>query len=478
MLLAALSFRIAAFFVFPGTTSTEMEGFSRLNLARIYEESPSPKYPAVHFGPLPTIVFSWMRSIMQSPVEAPRLLNLLISFAALPLAWRITRQLFGPAAGLFTLGCISGFGIHVLVSVETVSEGMHASLFLAGLLAYLIATNDTSDPRKNRWLIIVSAISLAAASACRFETWPLLIIFPIASLLRRRFKEAAALLIILLIFPAVHMCISHRLEGDALAFLHRASTVAHERSPVGTVPHQIMIAISQLGWSLTWPGILAAITGTILSFRLRKNWLLLALTLVLAFEVLFQSAIGSLSPDIWRYFTLPGLLLSCLSGATVTEIIDYLRSDSKKISNIMIAATVAGMVLGSWGFKNAINKHDEIRTIESHLNQMRQIISTDIDQNDLILVGPEMHAAIAAFIRLPVRQVLCPGIPRVGASEPLSFEKIMLRYKPDKILMYKPDPVFAVDIPLMGNNQEVNLFGASYKNIKQIGVWILWRKVE
>ncbi len=113
---------------------------------------------------------------------AARALSLVLGIASLWVLWRLTKEIYGRTAALFSLVVFALYSLHIAYSTTSSSEVPYLFFVLVGLLCFFMNRRTGS-----LLAICASAIALGVASGIRYEAWVCIFSVLLAMILQPRF---------------------------------------------------------------------------------------------------------------------------------------------------------------------------------------------------------------------------------------------------------------------------------------------------
>jgi hypothetical protein len=221
------------------------------------------RYWPTHGGwPPGFMVVSGLVSLLVPDVLlAPRLLNVVVGSATVALLYAIARRIFGRPVAVASAVLLAWFPLHLFLSASALTEPSALFEVLAAIALVLAATHSR---RGGMLLLIPATLVLLLASMTRYETWPLLALFPAYVAWRTgRYGVATAFFVALAAFPVAWSIGNLVHEGDPFVGFNAA---IHERAigetRVGLVRAVRVLAAhtrGHLGWVLA-PAFVVGIT--------------------------------------------------------------------------------------------------------------------------------------------------------------------------------------------------------------------------
>lgn len=156
--------------------------------------------------------------LIPNPRIAPRLLNIIVGSASIPLLYVVTRYLFGASVALTAAALLAVFPLHIGLSASSLTE----AIFVCGVLAMLCTAFAIEHRLSRRTVVCVGALLLLGLSleTIRYEAWLLApMIGAYAAYRSRRVAVGVGLTLIFLVFPLWWSLQNYWFRGDALANL-------------------------------------------------------------------------------------------------------------------------------------------------------------------------------------------------------------------------------------------------------------------
>jgi len=219
------------------------DGPSRAVIAYEWSRSPS----LITYGGVWTPGFTYLAGLacllIPDPRIAPRLLNILLGGATIPLLYTMSRRLYGSAVALTAAAILAVLPLHVGLSASSLTEAAAVFCVLGLVACAFAAAREGSFPRTLG--VVVFGI---LAEMLRYETWlfaPLVVAY-----LAYRWRSPAATLALaltLLGFPALWSWRNYQVTGDAALGFHKAVTATE--APVAVSPSYAVPLFWTLGRS-------------------------------------------------------------------------------------------------------------------------------------------------------------------------------------------------------------------------------------
>ena len=139
-----------------------------------------------------TGVFSF---IVKDPLISIRVLNLAVGLLTVPVFYFFVRRIYGHISGLVAALILALLPVHVSMSVTSHTEATFLFEVLAGLLLFIMGTDD--GPHR-KLCMVASIFFMCLATMTRYEAWLLIPFFPLYYFLKTRTWLKSALILILL----------------------------------------------------------------------------------------------------------------------------------------------------------------------------------------------------------------------------------------------------------------------------------------
>jgi hypothetical protein len=312
----ALALRVVFLILFDNVYSVEAEAYSKINLLAIWSETPD-QYPDLNFGPLHT----WLLYVLVRPFEAPvlpaRLLSVVCgSLVLIPFAHTV-RLVFGARPGLVAAALLAVMPLHLRGSATSLALAPYNLFLMCGLYFHL--RYQLRSGTSFRFLIAAAAF-MTLACMLRFDAWlflPPLCLF----LLRRNLLHAIGFGAMCLVFPAIHMYVSHYHTGDWTSF---ATTSANTFAYLHLAPlnHKLFGWASSFQFALTTTTLGLAALGVFFAAFKRKGFYFVALFSFSFGIFLFKSLTNTTDPAIVRYTSAMCLMVLPFAAYLLTAVGD------------------------------------------------------------------------------------------------------------------------------------------------------------
>jgi 4-amino-4-deoxy-L-arabinose transferase-like glycosyltransferase len=235
--------------------------------------------------------------IINDPLLAARILNLIIGTLTIPLFYALLTRVYGQAPALFGSSILAFLPLHIGLSASSLTEVSFLLEIIASIVLLIKATEKTTT----EFLFLCSSlVCLGLAVMTRYEAWLLIPLFPYYYYWKtRKLSTAAVIAVSLLVFPGLWLISNYLYFGDLLpAFSSNTKTAPKVwdvqkvglSGAVGIVAH---ISASHLGWIL-----------------------FLAITLG-AIQQLSQAAKGKLDQDRVLYLMVTGIIWASMISFTM-----------------------------------------------------------------------------------------------------------------------------------------------------------------
>jgi hypothetical protein len=316
-----------------GFVEYNADGFSRV--IRGYEWLQAPRWEVELWLPLHFWLYGSLFWVWDELFTASRALNLLLGIAVIIGIYLIGQMLVDWRSGAIGAGLAAVFPYEVWLSISGMSEPLYHALMVwtvVGLVHWWI--ND------RRWALIGASLTLAAATAVRYEAWFFVTMFMLVllagAIVRRERRDAlphiAGAAIISIAFILVWVQQNWSVHGDPLAFARgtEEAKLAEDPGNMETTLLERLTYFPEIAFS-TAPGIilLGAVGSTVvLAFGWRRWWPVLALIWGQAMLMVgVTSMFASQGPGAERYL-LSNTVLLCvpIAGALVYAIDRWGRS--------------------------------------------------------------------------------------------------------------------------------------------------------
>lgn len=481
ILALALGIRLYLLFTTPNIESSEHEGYSKINLMLQWLRSPFP-FPNPHYGPLHAVLLRLPYALTGEPVFGARVLTLIFGMLLFWPAYRLVRRHGGPPAALSSLFVLVWLYPLTVDSVVTVAEAP----FVFFTLLAIDLTDDLGATPQRRWGKLLGAgLAAAAASALRFEGWPLLAVYPLWLLGRRRWHEALVMLVILAPAPLAHMHECMRITSpevtgdpaavsDPLCFLRVSAEVSMIHAAERPLTERLMLLPLALGKTLGWAGLLAGLLGAGLAAARRKLLLPLFCLIVMIALQEKKTLEATLDPTLLRYLALPATLLALFVAWPAWP-------SPKKTGNRAKAMTALAIGLAAVAaLFTELNTVREQRYLEPDrpVFAMVQRLKAEIGDNERLLTGDEYHPIVVVESGVPHEQVRrsvdLPADDLAALAEAFRQQRFTL------LLLDRQEPEFiaALGLPENAAAEEASIFGLGYRHLWSQDRWSVYRLIE
>lgn len=180
-----------------------------------YRWSQSPEL--ISYGLWPpglTYLAGGLCMLIPNPRTAPRLLNIILGSASIPLLYAVSRRLFGTAVALTAAALLAVFPLHIGLSASSLTE----AAFLCGMLAVLDAAFAVEERCTRRTILCLAAVVLLGVfvEMIRYEAWFLLpMVGAYVAYRLRSVTVGIGLTVTFLVFPVAWSLQNHWYAGDA-----------------------------------------------------------------------------------------------------------------------------------------------------------------------------------------------------------------------------------------------------------------------
>ena len=281
--------------------------------------------------PFSEYLFGFGLALYRDPFLTPKIVNLIVSAAAVIVVYFLGRELFGRMAGLITAALFAFLPWTVWLGISGMPSDLPSVLFISLFGLFLFRWLETDKPAA----LLTAAGCLFVANAFRYENWffsitfSVLIVLTVALLwrggrLQRRiiFSSICALTIINA-FPVFWMAFSYYTSGD---WLPEYKSAAFMISPDTTSPRVSSISIPVLALGSFPFELVASIAGVALFLKSdrRKPFRIYLLVLAATF-LMFSTMVRWQLPaygGIARYLLAYMTLLLPYAGFLVTRLLN------------------------------------------------------------------------------------------------------------------------------------------------------------
>lgn len=455
----------------PNLFSIDAESYSKLQIMMQWDASPL-FYPDINFGPLHMWILQWPWKITGSLVWANRIVAFLLGVGALPLVWTYTRRLFNPAAAIGALAFFTLSAVPVKLSVVTLAEG--PCLFFLVLSLYLL--HRFAHENKTRWVFLLGgALTFAAVTALRFETWMFLPILPIWLWIRKGFVPALVLAVSLAVFPLVHMHISWSTTGDPINFMHISAQVTQINSTRVALNDRALGFPRSIAYTHTIVILILAAAGTLAAFALRKGVLPATLLFVNLAVYEYKATSATLAPEFYRYLAVITVLVSVLWVLPVSLILGRIFPRRKSLTSPLMFAGI-GLLLGILSYQ-AVIKEDKALRFSDSVFEMTFELKNDLKPSDRIFMGNEFHPLIVSESGLSWANFKYPEFPDNRNASRDSCREIITDWKPTVILVYAKDRLYTevLDLEAPCTQKQITLFDQTFIRAGLVKDWCWYR---
>lgn len=477
----ALGVRLYFLCTAPNLLSSEHEGYSKINLMLQWLRSPFP-FPNPHYGPLHTLLLWLPYALTGEPVFGARLLTLLFGMLLLLPTYRLVRRHGGPTAALGSLFVLAWLYPLTVGSVVTLAE---IPFVCFTLLAIDLLDDLTGTPHRRWGRLIGAGLAAAAASALRFEGWPLLAVYPVWLLAHRRWREALVLILILAPVPLAHTheCLritSPEVTGDPAAvrdpfcFLRVSASASMIHAADRPLSERLLLLPTALGRTLGWAGLLAGLFGAVFAAAKRRLLLpLICLALLLALQGK-KTVDATLDPTLLRYLALPATLLALFVAWPARPGANTTGRQAKAMSLLAVGLVAATALL------THLNTMREQRYLEPDqpVFEMVRRLKAEIGDNERLLTGNEYHPIVVVESGVPHERVTRPMDLPVG--QPPELAEAFRQHRFTLLILDRQDGEFiaALGLPENAAASEATIFGLPYRHLWSQDRWSVYRLIE
>lgn len=369
---------------FVASRNTGGDALARIGLTANWMRHPTLKvifdtYPPGHFWLIGCLAF-----LVRNVGFAGRLLSLLLGIGSLLLVWKLAVVLYGETAGIFSLGVICLYTMHIAYSTTSSSEVSYL-FFLLVSLCFLFSYLQSKP--KNLWQLIFSGLALSISESIRFEAWVFFggIVLVLAFLavlnsspqkgLWSRFRPVFAFGIAGGIWPLFMMAYCYREFGDPMYLLNWTHVrvqqlLATQPTPVAyqlsLMPVALLISLSPLALA-------AGIYGLVKSFALPLPRTLAALALLFFATQNYQLFRGA-TTVVARYTLTMGTLLAIFSGYGFELLCRKFADGRLKLAMIVVVALLTGNSLAVLAMSEVPNRYaDKFASVSPRLRYPTRI---------------------------------------------------------------------------------------------------------
>lgn len=299
-------FRLIVFFAADNLIDTEeIETYSRINVALRWIES-GQIFPDLNFSPLYFYFIKYSLKLVSDPLVAPRILSLIFGILLLIPYFCFIDVFFSRRIALCSslfLACLPLAVRGSTVSLPMVIYGffMLSSLYL--FFFYLLKAP------KNAGFMVVSACFLTIAAGLRFEGLLFIPLLSLILLFYKRVKESLLFFLIAMVLPVIYMTLSFKQTGYLLAAARTSAIYSLAAVKDIAWRGRILLFFDSLSKVMTLFLLLAAISGILISFCIRKKYWLGIMLFIYMGVFGYKAAQGTFIPNLLRYFFLIGILL-------------------------------------------------------------------------------------------------------------------------------------------------------------------------
>jgi hypothetical protein len=275
--LTVVVFGVAAFMLRLAllSVSFDLPGDGPSHAALAYSWSKAP-YLATWGGWLPGFMYVGGVSslIVQNPLLAERLANLLMGSLTVPVYYLLVRRVFNRISALFSGFLLLILPLHVQLSASSLQD---IGFIFTAVISLLLLITATERPQRQWPYVGLSLCFFCWAELTRYEAWPLIPALPLFYLHKTRNLRAAGLiLIIVLMFPVAWMLENYVHTGVLLTGLssveHGADIASASRLGLAdAVSFLSQLSFRNLGKLLTVAALFGSIWHLLSTVRRRAN---------------------------------------------------------------------------------------------------------------------------------------------------------------------------------------------------------------
>jgi hypothetical protein len=287
-----------------------------------------------------------MTLVVNNPLVAPRLLNLILGSLTVPVFFALVQHIYGPAVALLSAALLVVLPLHVGLSVSSLTEVSYLFEIMAALLCVVRASQ---TKRTSSFDLGLFVLFLVMAEMTRYEAWvlaPLLLAYQAWG--RRNVSVTIILGLVLLAFPLLWSIGNYRHFGDAFYGFSAAAKpleAAQEfdgAAALATIADQMA---GHVGWILPISALVGLGVGVVRLVRGRASaeqvCFLALIALCWAVLLRYAMAVGT---GFWdRYALLGYVVLLPLSA------LGYGRCFGLRRGRLIVGYTLmAGMMLAAY----------------------------------------------------------------------------------------------------------------------------------
>ena len=310
--------------------------------------------------PFSDYLFGLALAIHRDVYVTPKIMNLFLSGILVVVVYRLGREIFGRAAGLFSavLCAFQPYIIWLGISGMTSDIPSVIALSLFGLFLF-------------RWLETSRSASLLAAAGClflaaglRYENWFFSVIFSLYLVYRvilavRQDKltpkvtnSILAALLIANVFPVFHMAASYYLLGDLIPAMQQTDSFRAIIGPPIAKINIVLLALSAFALEIA-----AAVTGIILFLRTEKRrgpriYLFIMVMTLFSFGAAFKGQLPLYGAGPQRILLPYMILLLPYAGYFLTRLFRARRLENPSFA---ILAMLLLLTVGAFDLTRAFN---------------------------------------------------------------------------------------------------------------------------
>ena len=326
-----------------GFVAVSDDDYARVVIAQRFAELPSLDPSGTSWLPLPFWVYGTAFALFGTPLCVARAVAIVLGMQAALFVWLGARWLGAGRAGALTAGLLAGlFPWSVWLGAAPLPEVPAAGLLalgVAGLASELVHRR------------IIGATAVAAACFCRYEAWPIALVFALftvtdARRLRdRRLLGGALLAISPIVAWLLHGVVRH---GDALFFWKRVA--GYRQALGGSAPLFERVLSIPLALVREEPGVMLLLALLLSGLRPWRRWIrpLLASLALIVFLMLGELGGGGPTHHAARAL-LPVWYIVCLAAGESLG-----RRVSEHARAWVLAPALA--LAGSWILQGAVRR--------------------------------------------------------------------------------------------------------------------------
>lgn len=363
---------------FVTSRNTGGDALARVGLTANWLQHPTLKvifdsYPPGHFW-----LIGALSLLVGNVGFGARLLSLLLGIGSLLLVWKLAVVLYDETAGIFSLGVICLYTMHIAYSTTSSSEISYL-FFLLGSLWFLFSYLQ-AEP-KNLWQLIFSGLALSISGSIRFEAWVffggIVLVLAVLAVLNvrpqeglwSRFHAVLAFGIAGGIWPLFMMAYCYRKFGDPMYLLNWTHVRVQQLQATQPTPvaYQLSLMPIALLVSLSPLALAAGIYGLIKSFGLPLPRTLAALAL-LFFAIQNYQLFRGATTVVARYTLTMGTLLAIFSGYGFELLCRKFAYGRTRLATIVVVAFLAGNSLAVLAMSEVPNRYaDKFASVSPRL---------------------------------------------------------------------------------------------------------------